>query len=184
MAMEPSRNMDAEKLKRIKAVTFDVDGVFTDGGLLAMPDGDLLRVFDAKDSFAVRMAKMNGFHTGIITGASSYSIVKRFSYCGVDEDDIYLHSRVKMEQFGLFCNKYGLDASEVMYFGDDIPDVAVLMACGMGVAPADAADEAKDAADFVSPYPGGKGCVRHAIEYLLKSRSCWQLDEQLYKKLF
>lgn len=173
-----------EKLRKIKAVAFDVDGVVTDGGILAMPDGDLLRVFDAKDSFAIRMAKMNGLHTCIITGGSSESIIKRFSVCGVDEEDIYLHSRIKMDDFNHFCSKYMLKPEEVMYFGDDLPDVPVMKACGMGVAPADAAEEAKEAADYVSPFNGGHGCVRHTIEMLLKSQGRWHLDDQLYKKMF
>ena len=84
-----------ERLRKIKAIAFDIDGVMTDGGILALSNGDLLRVFDAKDSFGVRMAKMNGLHTGIITGGSSESILKRFSVCGVDPDDIYLHSSVR-----------------------------------------------------------------------------------------
>lgn len=171
-------------LSKIKAVAFDVDGILTDGGILAMPDGDLLRVFDAKDSFGIRMAKMNGLHTAIITGGSSESIVKRFSVCGIDEEDIYLHSRIKIDDFNDFCSKHLLKPEEVMYFGDDMPDVPVMLACGIGVAPADAADEAKAAADYVSPYPGGHGCVRHTIEMVLKAQGRWQLDDKLYKKMF
>jgi 3-deoxy-D-manno-octulosonate 8-phosphate phosphatase (KDO 8-P phosphatase) len=176
--------MDKERLLGIKAVAFDIDGVLTDGGILAMPDGDLLRVFDAKDSFGVRMAKMNGLHTGIITGGSSESILKRFSVCGVDPDDIYLHSRIKIDDFNKFCQKHSLKAEEVMYFGDDLPDVPVMQACGIGVAPADAVQEVRDAADFVSPFGGGHGCVRHAIEMVLKAQGRWHLDDSLYKKMF
>lgn len=173
-----------DKLKKIKAVAFDVDGVITDGGILAMPDGDLLRVFDAKDSFGIRMAKMNGLHTCIITGGSSESIVKRFSVCGIDKEDIYLHSRIKIDDFKKFCDKYLLNPEEVMYFGDDLPDIPVLKACGIGVAPADAAEEVKEIADYVSPFNGGHGCVRHTIEMVLKSQGRWTLDEVRYKNMF
>ena len=176
--------MDKERLLRIKAIAFDIDGVMTDGGILAMPDGDLLRVFDAKDSFGVRMAKMNGLHTGIITGGSSESIVKRFSYCGVEPEDIYLHSRVKLDDFNEFCQRHSLLPEEVMFFGDDLPDIPVMKACGIGVAPADAVEEVKQAADFVSPCAGGHGCVRHAVEMILKTQGRWQLDDTLYKKMF
>jgi 3-deoxy-D-manno-octulosonate 8-phosphate phosphatase (KDO 8-P phosphatase) len=176
--------MDKERLLRIKAIAFDIDGVMTDGGILAMPDGDLLRVFDAKDSFGVRMAKMNGLHTGIITGGSSESIVKRFSYCGVEPEDIYLHSRIKLDDFNEFCQRHSLLPEEVMFFGDDLPDIPVMKACGIGVAPADAVEEVKQAADFVSPCAGGHGCVRHAVEMILKTQGRWQLDDALYKKMF
>ncbi len=173
-----------DRLERIRAIAFDIDGVMTDGGILAMSDGDLLRVFDAKDSFGVRMAKMNGLHTGIITGGSSESIIKRFSVCGVDEDDIYLHSRIKIEDFNAFCQKHSLLPEEVMFFGDDLPDLPVIEACGIGVAPADAVEEVKQAADFVSPFGGGHGCVRHAVEMVLKAQGRWHLDDALYKKMF
>lgn len=176
--------IEKERLLRIRAIAFDIDGVMTDGGILAMPDGDLLRVFDAKDSFGVRMAKMNGLHTGIITGGSSGSIVKRFSVCGVDPDDIYLHSRIKLDDFNAFCHKHSLLAEEVMFFGDDLPDIPVIKACGIGVAPADAACEVKMAADFVSEFKGGHGCVRNAVEMVLKAQGRWHLDDALYKKMF
>ena len=176
--------VDNSILLRIKAIAFDIDGVMTDGGILAMPDGDLLRVFDAKDSFGVRMAKMNGLHTGIITGGSSGSIVRRFSVCGVDQDDIYLHSRIKLDDFNAFCQKHSLLPEEVMFFGDDLPDIPVMEACGLGVAPADAVEEVKQAADFVSPCRGGHGCVRHAVEMVLKAQGRWHLDDALYKKMF
>ena len=173
-----------KQLERIRAIAFDIDGVMTDGGILAMPDGDLLRVFDAKDSFGVRMAKMNGLHTGIITGGSSESIVKRFSVCGVDPDDIYLHSRIKLDDFKAFCKKHSLRAEEVMFIGDDLPDIPVIKACGFGVCPNDAADEVQLAADYVSDYNGGHGCVRNAVEMVLKAQGRWHLDDALYKKMF
>ena len=169
------------RLRQIKAIAFDIDGVMTDGGILAMPDGDLLRVFDAKDSFGVRMAKMNGLHTGIITGGSSESIIRRFSVCGVDPEDIYLHSRIKVDDFKHFCEKHSLKAEEVMFFGDDLPDIPVMKACGIGVAPADAAQEAKDAADIVSPVGGGRGFVRGPVEVVMKAQGKWTLDASAYQ---
>ena len=176
--------MDRERLLKIKAVAFDIDGVMTDGGILATSDGDLLRIFDAKDSFGVRMAKMNGLHTAVITGGSSESILRRFSVCGVDMDDIYLHSRIKIDDLKHFCNKHSLNPEEVMFFGDDLPDIPVIEACGLGVAPADAVEEVKQVADFVSPCRGGHGCVRHAVEMVLKAQGRWHLDDALYKKMF
>jgi len=171
-------------LRNIKAIAFDIDGVMTDGGILAMPDGDLLRIFDAKDAFGVRMAKMNGLHTAIITGGSSGSILHRFTTCGVDEEDIYLHSRIKLDDFHDFCSRHGLKASEVMYFGDDLPDIGIMRECGLAVAPSDAVAEVKEAAGFISPFPGGKGCMRHAVEMVLKLQGRWVLDDERYKKLF
>ena len=168
----------------IKAFALDIDGVFTDGSILCTSDGDLLRVYDAKDGFAIRMAVMNGYPVAILTGGSSESIRKRMILSGILPEDVYLHCRDKMEQFREFCRKYSLEPEEVMYFGDDIPDVEVLEACGCGVVPADAVPEAKAAADIVSTRPGGKGCIREVIENTLKAQGKWVFDTGVYKAKF
>lgn len=173
-----------DKLRKIKAFVFDVDGVLTDGGILATPEGDLLRVFDSKDSFALRMAYMKGYHVGIITGGVSESIKLRFRTCGVSMDDIYLGSRAKIEDLQDFCNRHNVTAEEIMYFGDDLPDIPVMLACGCGVSPCDAVPEALAAADYVTTRPGGKGCAREMIEIVLKLHGKWELDVQDYKKKF
>ena len=87
----------------IKAFALDIDGVFTDGSILCTTEGDLLRVYDAKDGFAIRMAVMNGYPVGIITGGSSESIRKRMLASGILPEDVYLHCRDKMDQFREFC---------------------------------------------------------------------------------
>lgn len=172
------------RLQKIKAFVFDVDGVLTDGGILATPEGDLLRVFDSKDSFSLRMAYMKGYHVGIITGGVSESIKKRFQTCAVPEENIYLGSRAKIEDFEDFCTRYNLKDEEVMYFGDDLPDIPVMVACGCGVCPSDAVEEVKSAADYISSRPGGKGVAREMIEAVLKMHGKWELDVHDYKKKF
>ena len=171
-------------LKKIKAFVFDVDGVLTDGGLLADLQGEFYRTFDAKDGFALRMAMMHGYHLGIITGGSSESIKMRFKACGVKPEDIYLKSRDKIADFEDFCNRNGLKSEEVMYFGDDLPDAPVMIACGCGVAPADAVEDVKEIADLVSTRPGGKGCARECIEKVMRLHGEWKLDVSDYKKKF
>ena len=171
-------------LSKIKAFAFDIDGVATDGGILCNTDGDFLRVYDAKDGFAVRMACMNAYEVAVITGGRSKSIMERFKASGVKAENIYLHSRDKMDDFGKFCEKYALQPDEVMYFGDDIPDVELMKACGIGVCPSDAVPEAKAAADFISSRPGGKGCLREGIEMVMRAQGRWLFETSLYKKLF
>ena len=171
-------------LKNIKAFVFDVDGVLTDGGLLADLHGEFYRTFDAKDGFALRMAMMHGYHLGIITGGRSESIKMRFIACGVKPEDVYLGSRDKMADFADFCTRNSLKPEEVMYFGDDLPDAPVMIACGCGVAPADAVEEVKEIADLVSTRTGGKGCARECIEKVMRLHGEWQLDVQDYKKKF
>ena len=166
------------KLKNIRAFAFDVDGVFTDGKVLATENGDLLRQHDSKDGFGLRMAVLHNYPTAIITGGTSESIRKRFAPIGVNE--IYLKSRNKVPDFLLFCKKYSLDPSEVAFVGDDLPDIPVLRVCGLAVCPADAVPEVKDVCDYVSLYPGGRGCVRDLIEQVLKIHGDWQFDPEAY----
>ena len=173
-----------DKFKKIKAFAFDVDGVLTNGGVLADVDGELFRTFDAKDSFGMRMAAMNGYLLCTITGGRSESIRKRMITCGVKDEDIYMGSRKKILDFEDFCKRHSLKSEEVMYFGDDIPDVPVLEACGCGVCPADAVIEAKEAADLVSPYPGGARCVRNTIEEVMRLQGRWIVNLDLYQKMF
>lgn len=173
-----------KNLKNIKAFAFDIDGVATDGTLLCMPDGDFLRMYDAKDGFAIRMAAMNGYPVAVITGGSSESIRKRMTASGVKPEDVFLHCRNKMEEFRIFCQRYHLDPKEVMYFGDDVPDLEVMQECGCGVCPEDAIDDVQAVADWVTDAPGGKGCLREAIEKTLRKQGRWIFDPVVYKKQF
>lgn len=171
-------------LLKIKAFAFDIDGVATDGSILCIPGGDLLRVYDAKDSFAVRMATMNGYPVAVITGGSSISIRERMVTTGLKPEDVFLHCRNKMDDFMQFCERYGLQPEDVMYFGDDVPDIEVLQACGCGVCPSDAVEEVKAAADYISPFPGGKGCLRDTIEKVMRAQGRWVFDTVVYKQRF
>ena len=169
---------------KIKAITFDVDGVMTGGGLLCFDDGNFLRIFDAKDSFGLRMAQMAGIRLAVITGGTSPSITQRFRKCGVLEEDIYLHSRNNIKDFRAFCAKYGFSPEEVAYVGDDLPDVETILAAGLGVTPSDGVAEARAAADFVSEYPGGKGCIRDLVERILKAQGKWKFNMDAYLKMY
>ncbi len=170
--------------KDIKGFAFDIDGVMTDGGILADLEGNLYRTFDAKDGFAVRMACMNGYPVGVITGGRSGSIRARFKSNGIPPEDIYLGSRNKILDFNDFCERHGLAPEQVMYFGDDVPDAECLMAAGIGICPADACDDVKAIADIVSERPGGKACVREYMEKVMKAQGAWDFDVDTYVKLF
>ncbi len=173
-----------QELNKIKAFLFDVDGVFTDGGLLADLNGEFYRTFDSKDGFAVRMAVMHGYKVGIITGGRSESIKKRFLACGFKKEDIYLNARNKILDFEDFCTRHSLKPEDVLYMGDDMPDIPVMLACGYGVAPADAVEQVLEIADFVCKKPGGRGCVRECLEMTMKASGEWYLDVQVYEKKF
>ena len=172
------------KWKDIKAITFDVDGVMTDGSLLAYDSHEMVRVFNAKDSFAIRVALMRGYRIGVFTGGDTEGVRNRFTTCGLPPDDIYLGCRGKIKAFDDFCAKYGLKPSEVVFLGDDVPDVPVLEAAGIGAAPADASADACEAADYVCERPGGKGCLREVIEKVLRAQNKWYFEADDYAKIF
>ena len=153
-----------------------MDGVFTDGLVLAMPDGDLLRQFNSKDCFAVRTAVDNGFPCAIITGGVSPSLLHRARSLGIRDEHLYMLSKDKASDFLHFCQSVGLDPAQVVFVGDDIPDIPAIEAAGLGVCPSDAVAEVRSASDLVSQYPGGRGCLRDLIEHVLKSQDRWKFD--------
>ena len=130
------------------------------------------------------MAVMQGYPGAVITGGSSESIRKRMVASGIPPEDVFLHCRNKMEQFRQFCERYDLQPGDVMYFGDDVPDIDLLQAAGCGVCPADAVAEAMEAADLISTRPGGKGCLREVIENTLRVQGKWFFDTAEYKRRF
>lgn len=172
------------KLSKIKAFAFDVDGVFTNGGVFCDVNGELYRTFDSKDGFGVRMAIMHGYGVAIITGGRSVSIRERFLTSGVAAEDIYLGARNKAEQLADYCRRHGYTPDEIMFIGDDIPDIECMKLCGIGFCPSDAAEEVLKIADEISDYPGGRGCVREAVKKVLKAHDDWAFDPLVYKKLF
>ena len=163
-------------LHKIKAFAFDVDGVFTDGSVLTYINGDLLRTYNAKDGYAIRYAAEKGYPIAIITGGSSETIKTRFNQLMVT--DIYLRSFHKLPDFEDFCYKYDLSPEEVLFMGDDIPDIPIMEKCGLAACPTDAVAEVKNAATFISPYKGGGGCVRDIIEQVLKVHGKWHSNDE------
>lgn len=176
----------APNLDNIKAIVYDIDGVLTDGCIIPVGPNpeDLVRIVDAKDSFASRVAAAKGFIIGVISGGDTPALHSRCLHMGASEKNLHLGVRGKLKVFEAFCKENGLDASEVAYFGDDIPDTQVLRACGAGFAPADAAPEARQAADFVTRRPGGHGCLREGIEMIMKAQDKWHFDEDKYDQIY
>jgi len=168
----------------IKAIAFDVDGVMTDGSLLAMDGSEFIRVFNAKDSFALRMAAMNGYRLAVFTGGDTQGVHTRMLTAGVKEEDIHMHCRGKLKTFLKWCEERGFKPSEVVYVGDDIPDVQTVQAAGIGAAPADASPEVLEVADYVISVPGGRGCIREVVEKVMRSQGTWKFSPDIYEKIF
>jgi len=164
-----------EQLNRVKAFAFDVDGVFTDGIVLIHPSGELLRTSNTRDGYAVHKAVKQGFPVAIISGGKSESVRERFKGIGVT--DIYLGVSDKLEALDDFRFKYGIELSEILFMGDDLPDYEVMQRVGFPTCPADAAPEIRNISVYVSNFGGGKGCVRDVIEQVLKLKGVWLIDK-------
>lgn len=173
-----------DKLLKIKAFAMDIDGVITDGSVLMSEDGKPLRNFNEKDGFALRMAATHSYPLAAITGGSLESVRTRMKAYGVKSEDVYMHSSNKIVDFRHFCEKYNLQPDEVLYMGDDLPDLPVIIAAGIGVAPNDAVAEVLEAADYVTPCPGGRGVVRNAIEMVMKAQEKWVFQVEKYGQMF
>jgi 3-deoxy-D-manno-octulosonate 8-phosphate phosphatase (KDO 8-P phosphatase) len=161
-------------LPKIKTFIFDVDGVLTDGKILINSDSELLRSFDTKDGYAMKCALIKGFKIAIITGGRNEAVRERFKELGVI--DIYLGAHHKLDAYQDLMDNYDLNPEEILYIGDDIPDIPVMEKVGLGCCPADAASDVKAMADYVSHKKGGEGCVRELIEQVLRVQGKWSLD--------
>lgn len=162
-------------LHKIKAFVFDIDGVFTDGSIVLMPDGSMSRIMNVLDGYAVTKALKNGYIIGCITGGNDPMVKNRLNYLGIT--DYYPKSHYKLQNFEDFKAKYSLKNEEILTMGDDMPDYEMIRQSAIGACPINAVPEIKSIADYISPIHGGKGCVRDVIEQVMKAQGKWTEDD-------
>lgn len=160
-----------ERLKDINTFVFDVDGVFTDSSLLITTSGELLRKMSVRDGFAVKVALSRGYRICVISGGSNEGVRSRLEALGVK--DIYLGCDEKAAFLDEFMQENGIAAGEVLYMGDDIPDLPVMQMAGLAACPQNAVPEIKAISHYISHLNGGEGCVRDIIQQVLKVRGDW-----------
>jgi 3-deoxy-D-manno-octulosonate 8-phosphate phosphatase (KDO 8-P phosphatase) len=162
-------------LKLFKPITtfvFDVDGVLTDGTVLVLPGGVQARRMNIKDGFALQMALKNGYKVKIISGGNSPEVVDRLEK--LDVTDVSMAIMDKKAFLIEFMAAHNLKKQEVLYMGDDLPDIPALKEVGLPCCPADAVNEVKEIVQFISPLKGGDACVRDVIEKVLKLNDKWE----------
>jgi 3-deoxy-D-manno-octulosonate 8-phosphate phosphatase (KDO 8-P phosphatase) len=160
-----------EDLMNIKAFAFDVDGVLSQTYVPMFPNGEPMRTANIKDGYALQLAIKKGYRIAIITGGKTEAIEARFKSLGIT--DIFMGTSDKLPVFNQWIEKHGLRADQVMYMGDDIPDLPVMRVAGLAVAPADAAQEVKAVSKYISDRKGGEGCVRDVVEQVLRVHNDW-----------
>jgi 3-deoxy-D-manno-octulosonate 8-phosphate phosphatase (KDO 8-P phosphatase) len=163
--------------KHITTFVFDIDGVLTDGTLLLLENGLQARQMHIKDGLALQMAQKEGYRVIVISGAYSEPVLKRLQYLGLQ--DIFLAIKDKKELLEKYLIDNNLAWDEVLYMGDDLPDIPVMKAVGLSCCPADAVMEVKAISKYISPINGGYGCVRDVIEKVLKLNNKWYVDTEV-----
>lgn len=160
-----------EYLNDITTFVFDVDGVLTDGTINLTSDGQLLRIMNIKDGFAIKSALLAGYNVCVISGGSNEGVRHRLRGLGVT--DIYLGAHNKIEQLKEYLDIYSIDPKNVLFMGDDIPDYPAMEMIGLPCCPQDAVPEIKGISKYVSHKLGGKGAVRDVIEQVMKVQGKW-----------
>lgn len=167
--------MILSKFKKIRCIVLDVDGVLTDGTIMVTESGEFLRSFNVKDGYAIQLAVKRGIKVFVISGGQSEGVFERMKRLGVDQ--IHLGISNKLSLLQKISSSEGLKPDEILFVGDDIPDLESMRWCGVSVCPADAAEDIKKISSFISPFKGGKGVVRDIIEKILKLQDNWVADK-------
>lgn len=160
-----------QRAARIQMVLLDVDGVLTDGRLYMDASGNEIKAFHARDGLGIRLGQRGGLLFGIISGRESSIVKDRAEELYINE----VHQRVldKASKLDEILGRTGLAADQVCFLGDDLVDVPVFHRVGLAIAPSDAAPEAREAAHHVTTRNGGDGCVREAIDLILRAKGKW-----------
>ena len=152
----------------------DVDGVLTDGMVYLVNEFEQARAMNIKDGYALQLAVKKGYTLAVISGAYSAGVENRLKKLGITE--VHLGITDKLAVIQKLAKKYGYVAEQILFIGDDIPDLEALNEAGLPCCPADAVPEIQSICKYVSPHTGGKGCVRDVIEKVLKLNNDWHAE--------
>ncbi|MEI6899687.1 MAG: HAD hydrolase family protein [Bacteroidota bacterium] len=167
-----------ERLVSINTFIFDYDGVLSDGSIITLDDGEAYRTTNVKDGYALQLAIKKGYRVVVISGARANCMIHRLTALNITE--YFLGIENKMEVFQKYLADHKIASDSVLYMGDDIPDYEVMKASGISACPADAAEEIKKISSYISPFSGGKCCVRDVIEQVMKVQGKWMNQDAFH----
>ncbi len=159
-----------ERIRKIKGIISDVDGVLTHGEIVLDWEGRELKFFNVRDGNGIKLWQLAGYKFAFLSGRYSDPVEKRGKELKVD---VVQGSHCKIESGEKIISSWGLSWEEVAYVGDDVVDIPIMMKVGFPVAVYDAVDEVKEYASYITEAEGGKGAVREVIEFILQSRGEW-----------
>jgi 3-deoxy-D-manno-octulosonate 8-phosphate phosphatase (KDO 8-P phosphatase) len=160
-----------QRASHIKLLLMDCDGVMTDARMWLTPDGDEQKAFHARDGQGISVWHRAGWESGIISGRASSSVERRAHELKIKY--VHQYAKAKLVALETVLTEAAVIADECCYIGDDLGDVGVMRQVGLAVAVADAADETKAVAHYVTTLQGGKGAIREVIELILKAQGRW-----------
>jgi 3-deoxy-D-manno-octulosonate 8-phosphate phosphatase (KDO 8-P phosphatase) len=167
------------KLKKIKLLLLDVDGVLTDGSIIYDDNNVETKKFNVKDGLGLRLLMDSGVKVGIVTGRVSSSLKHRCNNLGIKTLFEGIHD--KAEALEKIMHQTGVDAEGIAFVGDDLPDIAIMNRVGFSVAVADAHENVREKADMVTSAKGGRGAVREICEAILKAGGKWEVILSRYQ---
>ena len=167
-----------ETLSQIKLLAMDVDGVLTDGTIIINTDGTESKKFTLLDGHGIKMWHRAGLSSAFISGRKSQATTIRAEQLKINY--VLQGFKKKLPAFESLLTEAGLSASNIAYIGDDLLDLPLVKRAGFGVAVANAVNELKESADFVTIAPGGAGAVREVVEYILKNTGGWSALMERY----
>jgi len=163
--------MDINKLKRIKLLLLDVDGVLTDGSIIYNDNGAETKIFNVKDGLGIRLLMEADIKVGIVTGRSSKTLYHRCKNLGISLIFDGVHEKTSVLE--LISEQTGLQAEEIAFVGDDLLDLSLLKSVGFSIAVADAHETIIENVDMTTSKKGGDGAVREVCEAILKAQGFW-----------
>lgn len=164
-------NKDTEAAKSIRMILSDVDGVLTDGSIIIDNTGVESKAFHVRDGLGIKLWQRSGFVFGLLTARNSQIVKLRAAELGIDI--VRQGFSDKLPAAREIFKQQKLEPHEICYIGDDLQDLPVLWEVGLAVTVADAAPEVREAANWVTESPGGRGAVRELIERILKAKGSW-----------
>lgn len=162
-----------QRLTGITTLIFDIDGVMTDGKVLVMESGEMVRNIYSKDGYALHLASTKGYRIAVISGGNNLAVKNALARAGIT--DVFIRQHDKIACFLEYKQLHSLTDEEVLFMGDDLPDHEIMSRVGVAACPNDSATEIKALSHYVSPRNGGEGCVRDIIEQVLRVQGNWEI---------
>ena len=165
----------ADRARRIRLILFDVDGVLTDGKIWSLPTTIEVpadktfepKGFHAHDGIGISLARIGGIHTGVVTKRTSETVAQRARALRMEY--VYMGQDYKIRAVSEIMQRGSFTLEQIAYVGDDVIDLPVMRVCGLAIAVANARDQVKAAAHYITPHAGGEGAGRDAIDFILQA---------------